>query len=471
MDNQFDDVDLDIKNYEFDNLINLYKTNKKLDDEDMHKIKKINKTISKANIHEEIKSIFSKSYILLDCVKHYRNYKSIADTKHIYSEKDDFFIIEILKQGSKLIDAENDLKNSRFDPLSFIKSIAKEIDLKNNNNSSELQNNNATIQSINNPTTITTNYPFNPPLENPITNTFENRVSQSKLNPIKRDTQLTNIHINSCFRDRYYDTNPCNYKYNLPNGQYSNVLSMKLASVEIPNAWFLFSHLKHNNKFIVEITTCGKCAVFHIVVPDGNYDRDTLVAYLNGKYFHESEEETTIKNLKISIDHYTNRTKFEIVEDAPDDLVFSLHFTDEDTENMLETLGWTLGFRLARYIKIQDTIQSEGLFDGGGDRYVYLSVDDYQNNHNATNVVCFDKMSITDNILAKIPLVNGKFSLIVDENDSNPLVKIRQYTGPVTLRKFDIKLLDKFGNIIDLNFMDWSFSLEFETLYENYIKQ
>ena len=202
MDNQFDDVDLDINNYDFDNLITLYKTNKKLDDGDMHKIKKINKAIKQAEIHDEVKSIFSKSYIILDCVKNYRNYKSITDSNYIYTEKDDLFIIETIKQGLVLQNAENDLKNSRFDALSLIKEITKDIESKQNDKN--ISNN---VQSINQTNTITTNYPFNPPLVNPITNTFENRVSQSNLNPIKRDTQLTNIHINSCFRDRYYDTN------------------------------------------------------------------------------------------------------------------------------------------------------------------------------------------------------------------------------------------------------------------------
>jgi hypothetical protein len=62
--------------------------------------------------------------------------------------------------------------------------------------------------------------------------------------------------------------------------------------------------------------------------------------------------------------------------------------------------------------------------------------------------------------------LNGKFSLIIDENDKNPLVKIRQYNGPVNLSKFEIKILDKYGNVVNLNFMDFSFSLELEVLYE-----
>ena len=158
------------------------------------------------------------------------------------------------------------------------------------------------------------------------------------------------------------------------------------------------------------------------------------------------------------------------MECTPETFVFSLHFTDKDTENMNETLGWILGFRLARYLKIDDTIISEGLFDGGGDRYVYLAVNDYQYNYNETNIVCFDKMSINDYILAKIPLRNGKLSLIIDENDCNPLIKIRRYNGPVNISRMEIKLLDKFGDVINLNFMDWSFSLELEVLYENALK-
>ena len=79
-------------------------------------------------------------------------------------------------------------------------------------------------------------------------------------------------------------------------------------------------------------------------------------------------------------------------------------------------------------------------------------------------------MSINENIIAKIPLRNGKLSFTIDENDKNPLIKIRRYNGPVNINKIEIKLLDKFGDIIDLNHMDWSFSLELEILYENTLK-
>ena len=63
-------------------------------------------------------------------------------------------------------------------------------------------------------------------------------------------------------------------------------------------------------------------------------------------------------------------------------------------------------------------------------------------------------------------MVNGKLSLIIDENDGCSLIKTRTYNGPVNIRKFNVRVLDKFGEIIDLNNMDYSFTLELEILYE-----
>ena len=56
---------------------------------------------------------------------------------------------------------------------------------------------------------------------------------------------------------------------------------------------------------------------------------------------------------------------------------------------LLQHLVWTLGFRLAKYLNITDIITSEGLFDGGGDRYIYMVLNDYNYNNNSNNIVLF----------------------------------------------------------------------------------
>jgi hypothetical protein len=133
----------------------------------------------------------------------------------------------------------------------------------------------------------------------------------------------------------------------------------------------------------------------------------------------------------------------------------------------MNTLGWTLGFRLGSYLNIHEKICSEGLFDAGGDRYIYLCINDYQYNSNTSNTVCFDKSILNEDVLAKIPMINGKFSLIVNDNN-NSLAKIRRYNGPINLSRLQIKIIDKFGTVIDLNNMDYSLTLELELLYESF---
>ena len=208
--------------------------------------------------------------------------------------------------------------------------------------------------------------------------------------------------------------------------------------------------------------------VFHIVIPDGNYDIDTLQHFLNVTYFYESESESYLKYIKFSIDCFNLKTRFEIIDDdLSPDFSFSLIFVDSLNQNMMTTCGWILGFRLANYLDIKEKIQSEGLFDAGGDRYIYVALNDYQYNNNTLNTVCFDKSILNEDVIAKIPMINGKLSLIVSD-DNNPLTKIRRFTGPVNISKLHIKILDKFGTIIDLNKMDYSLTLELEILYESF---
>ena len=220
-----------------------------------------------------------------------------------------------------------------------------------------------------------------------------------------------------------------------------NVTSMRLASIEIPNSWYLFSHEKKNNSFIIETISNNTKSFFPIVIPDGNYDSDTLVSYLNSTYFYESTELTQLSYIAFSINTYNHKSKFEVTSIAPTSFSFNLIFTAEDVNlNIMETLGWALGFRIGSYKNIDKCIFSEGLFDGGGDRYIYVVVNDYQYNSNELNIVGFNESIMGDNIIAKIPMVQGKLSLVIDDN-SNPLTKTRKYNGPVNIRNLQIKIL------------------------------
>ena len=66
----------------------------------------------------------------------------------------------------------------------------------------------------------------------------------------------------------------------------------------------------------------------------------------------------------------------------------------------------------------------------------------------------------TADLLVKL-LVNFSFGdkLMLGDGDLN-IIGEREYFGPVTLRKFKVKLLSKYGHIINLNESDWTFTIQ-----------
>jgi len=452
------EADLDLNNYNVYDILGLFELPYDYGD---HGLKKANKKLDeiKESIDDEnLVKFYNNAYTSLNCLHKFRENRKLANPKYLNNQHDDTKLI-------KAVISKKDI--SRYDSiLTLLQEILREHDDLTIKYGNEFKPEPPAI-----PTNAGTDYfDLANNKDNIIIDTFSNAAAPGKINSLKRIVQYKNLHLNSCFRDKYYNSNPCNFHYNLPS-EIKNVLSVRLASIELPNAWYLYSYIKGNNRFKIEITTCipcegKKCYVFDIVVPDGNYDSETLVEYLNSTYFYKSKNDNILQYMKITVDKYNNKTEFKLIGDCPEDTVFSLHFTQTDTDNMMETLGWTLGFRLARYIKIEDSIQSEGLFDAGGDRYIYFSLNDYQYNVNENNLIFFDETSIHENVLAKIPTINGKLCLIVDENEGTNFTKTRRYNGPVNLKKLQIRIMDKFGDIINLNNMDYSFTLELEILYE-----
>ena len=72
--------------------------------------------------------------------------------------------------------------------------------------------------------------------------------------------------------------------------------------------------------------------------------------------------------------------------------------------------------------------------------------------------------AIGDNILGRIS-IDESFSTVLYHKLFDPIFKQRDYMGPVNLNKFRIKILDKYGNVIDMNNNDISLSLEITILY------
>jgi hypothetical protein len=426
-------IDLDINNYNYDDLLQLFKIQEK--QKDNREIIQEKLILIHPNVNTEIYNFYKKSSHILDCIY------NLFDNNILLDLNDN-------KMVSYYIDKIKKIENYH---IKKSQNIIQEIISLNDEKNNDLGNMFSNLQQN----------------KNVIIDSFPNELAPGKLNSLKRITQSQNICLNSCFRNQYNQTFSTDFDYIIPT-EIKNVVSMRLASIEIPNSWYLFSNKKLNNTFkIITDYNCIKTE-YIICIPEGNYDMDSIEEYLNTNYFYKANNNTHLNYIKFSINSINYKSSFEIVTFENSFLLsFSLIFLEDINLNPMNTCGWIFGFRSPTYMNINENITSEGLFDAGGDRYVYLSLTDYQYNSNNTNIIGFDKSLLENDILAKILLVNGKFSLIINEN-VNPLTKIRKYNGPINLKKIHVKLLDKFGDLIDLNQMDFSFTLELELLYESF---
>ena len=82
---------------------------------------------------------------------------------------------------------------------------------------------------------------------------------------------------------------------------------------------------------------------------------------------------------------------------------------------------------------------------------------DFQNNSPPSFITAFQNNNIPTSVLARINITEKKTSFI-----SEP----RRYFGPIDLTRIQIRLLDVYGRIIDMNGADYSFCLLLNSVYD-----
>ena len=289
------------------------------------------------------------------------------------------------------------------------------------------------------------------------------------INPLSKRILRKNINIDTRFRDNYYTTQSSNFHLDLPI-RLTQVVSLQLTALELPGTFYSVSKVFGNNFFVIEITGVEPLIV---TIPDGNYSYLDLQNYINNFLLNSSISAYNIQFLAdINTPSGTNSSgSGRMVAGSLSGTVnFSLNFqTDkygnEDRQTPLPLkLGWMMGFREGFY-EGNTTYASEGIIDLIGPKYIYLVVDDFNNNVSDGFYGAFNSSILNKNILARISLQGSVFSILV-QNNLNLLTTPRQYFGPVDIQKLQIQVLDEYGRILDLNNMDYSFCLTFQTVYD-----
>jgi hypothetical protein len=102
--------------------------------------------------------------------------------------------------------------------------------------------------------------------------------------------------------------------------------------------------------------------------------------------------------------------------------------------------------------------------------YLYLEINDFNVPQIASKVFgLFTNSYLDKNIIAKLDYTAStdytSYNTISYDKDY-VVGSLREYYGPTHLQKMYIRLLDKYGNIVDLNGLDFSFTLELKILYD-----
>ena len=333
-------------------------------------------------------------------------------------------------------------------------------------------------------------------------------IGKTQNNLVRRKEIKQNLHFNTKFRENFPTSSSTDFILNLPI-ECTNVSSLSLSSISIPNIIYTFSKAKANNTFII----VDKDDVHHtITIPYGIYSIDDFITFMNNTYFDRDNtlaSTTIFPYLKFGINTKSLKSYFIGTNTNGSSTTIKKIIFAKDNYTFLQSAGYILGFRKFEYstddfitasfismsvpnditnyeylnlpsssndgLVIDTDWQSSGLslnptpflvsesaFNSSGDYFIYLALNDFVQNTQSSNIVFFKDSIMKYDVLAKIYLDKGLYLANIDANtdDLNSQSKTRIYPGPVNIKKIHVTLLDEVGNVIDLNGMDITFSFE-----------
>jgi len=298
------------------------------------------------------------------------------------------------------------------------------------------------------------------------------------INPLKKRTIIKNLNIDTRFRDNYFTSPSTNFHFDIPHN-FNSVTQMQLTSFEFIQSYYTIAACLGNNFFSLQLLDSDGSLtgdVEFIVIPDGNYTGQNLMAVFNATV--KTITSSLLENVYFSLNEAPGPNGNDRVTIGINPTYvgssfnFSVNFLLDENGNvdsmpLQQKLGWIMGFRRPIYIG-DNTYTSEGILDLSGPKYLFLVVDDYNNNVNENFFGAFNSSMLQKNILSRIamgPNVGAPF-VTLDTIASGSFSTPRVYFGPVNIQKLHIQLLDEYGRVLNLNGTDFSFVLALTTAYD-----
>lgn len=268
-----------------------------------------------------------------------------------------------------------------------------------------------------------------------------------------QDFKKTIVNIDSRFRDNYIAESTSNFTYR-PIVPYRNIIRVALVSAEIPNVFYTFTNERHNTDFTL-ITDIDS---YTITITEGNYTAPLMMNELT-RLFDESVNTAEGRNIIAEINEITGKVE---IFDTSGGSLFELDFaTDYYTDRKTDWgLGYYLGFR-NRYYSGDNNYVAESFSDVNVDQYVYLEINDFiacEQNTIENSIRCFAKIIIKE---------NKYYTIFSDE--SAFLTNAITFAQPQDLSKFRVRLIDVFGQTINLQDMGMSLALELTEVVNSHV--
>jgi hypothetical protein len=254
-----------------------------------------------------------------------------------------------------------------------------------------------------------------------VSNTFQVPVSQDKLNPNLENITTRFINLDSQFRQASGGIESISTDYTLDlSDPLTNVLSLRLYSIQIPYTWYTIDTVYGNTCFWIT----NKGNIFKISIEPGNYSPSEFCTKLTNSFSLFSYSETPVPNIvtfnsnngkvTINLNGWTDPsgniikciTQYEESFDYTTDTYFTFFdITGEKScyekgsiscsqnHTFDNTLGWLMGFRFPLQPAFKSGNVSQSVMNLYGTKYFILVLDDYNQNHINNGLISITELS------------------------------------------------------------------------------
>jgi hypothetical protein len=263
--------------------------------------------------------------------------------------------------------------------------------------------------------------------------------------------KLSLISLDSRFADQR-DCNNSEFKLTLAYPM-KNIMRIRLASIELPLVEYLFSTQYGNLNLSVRLGANPNFIECQPLAP-GNYTASQLVNAIQNVLLTVHSGFTTFLNPIDGLMTVRNSSvKFEIY--------WASNNPEIANRKSNWGLGYYLGFRSA-YVPAKEN--QLGNWEVTGESIVNVQ----NNQYYLLQLFCPESVDVVQhriqdnefiNAFAKVILRDGQFTVAFDDN-SNLMRKEYTFLAPVTIPFFTVKILNAYGEEVDMKNLNWSLTIE-----------